>query len=50
MKREVRAALPLDLDDNPYQLFCVVSFVNTEATFINGGIDDATDAGRRDDR
>jgi hypothetical protein len=41
--------LPLDLDDIPYQPFCRL-FVHTEETFINGGIDDATDAGRRDDR
>jgi hypothetical protein len=41
--------LPLDLSQIPYQPLFALS-VKAEEMFINGGIDDATDAGRRDDR
>jgi hypothetical protein len=41
--------VPLDLNPIPYQpLFALRA--EAEEMFINGGIDDATDAGRRDDR
>lgn len=47
MKRKVGAALPLDLKRFQYQLLIVLP---CDGRFINGGIDDATDADRRDDR
>jgi hypothetical protein len=50
MKRGACEALPLDLCHIPYQPFFALFPHKSEEMFINGGIDDATDAGRREDR